>query len=77
MQLVRHLSDLPFGELAQGSVVTIGSYDGLPNAWGELMSAPAIADGKPTMPCWEEYVAGPESTEDPSTWRTLLVQPIA
>ena len=55
----------------------IGSYDGLPDAWGELMSAPAVADGTPTMPCWEEYVAGPESTQDPSTWRTLLVQPVA
>lgn len=29
MQLVRHLSDLPFDRLADGSVVTIGSYDGL------------------------------------------------
>ena len=29
MRLVRHLSDLPYAELAQGSVVTIGSYDGL------------------------------------------------
>ena len=29
MQLVRHLSDLPYDQLAAGSVVTIGSYDGL------------------------------------------------
>lgn len=29
MQLVRHLSDLPYPGLARGSVVTIGSYDGL------------------------------------------------
>lgn len=29
MRLVRHLSDLPHGQLAGGSVVTIGSYDGL------------------------------------------------
>lgn len=29
MQLVRHLDDLPFETLAQGSVVTIGAYDGL------------------------------------------------
>lgn len=29
MQLVRHLADLPYPGLAQGSVVTIGSYDGL------------------------------------------------
>lgn len=29
MQLVRHLSDLPYRNLVKGSVVTIGSYDGL------------------------------------------------
>jgi len=29
MRLVRHLSDLPFKDLADGSVVTIGSFDGL------------------------------------------------
>ncbi len=29
MLLVRHLSDLPFDKLAHGSVVTIGSFDGL------------------------------------------------
>lgn len=29
MRLVRHLVDLPYRELARGSVVTIGAYDGL------------------------------------------------
>lgn len=29
MRLVRHLDDLPHGELRKGSVVTIGAYDGL------------------------------------------------
>ena len=29
MRLVRHLSDLPHDQLSDGSVVTIGSYDGL------------------------------------------------
>jgi len=29
MQLVRHLVDLPFSRLGNGSVVTIGAYDGL------------------------------------------------
>jgi riboflavin kinase/FMN adenylyltransferase len=29
MRLVRHLSDMPFDQLANGSVVTIGAYDGL------------------------------------------------
>ena len=29
MRLVRHLADLPFADLAKGSVVTIGSFDGV------------------------------------------------
>ena len=29
MRLVRHIGDLPYAELARGSVVTIGAYDGL------------------------------------------------
>ena len=29
MRLVRHLQDLPFQDLAEGSVITIGAYDGL------------------------------------------------
>lgn len=29
MRLVRHLQDLPFDDLARGSVMTIGAYDGL------------------------------------------------
>lgn len=29
MRLVRHTADLPFDQLSQGSVVTIGAYDGL------------------------------------------------
>jgi riboflavin kinase/FMN adenylyltransferase len=29
MRLIRHLSDLPYDQLTDGSVVTIGSYDGL------------------------------------------------
>ena len=29
MRLVRHLRDIPFGDLEPGSVVTIGAYDGL------------------------------------------------
>ena len=29
MRLVRHISDMPYDDLARGSVVTIGAYDGL------------------------------------------------
>ena len=55
----------------------IGPYDGLPEAWSDLMASPNIAAGTPTMPCWEEYVTGPESGSGPADWRTTLVQPLA
>lgn len=38
MRLVRHLTDLPFGDLANGSVVTIGAYDGLHPGHEHLLS---------------------------------------
>ena len=64
---------------AESAVVgeSIGPYDGLPEAWSDLMATPNIAAGTPTMPCWEEYVTGPESGSGPADWRTTLVQPLA
>ena len=52
MQLVRHLSDLPYRELEQGSVVTIGSYDGLHPGHCHLLDrviAEAKARGVPSI----------------------------
>lgn len=46
MQLVRYLSDLPFKALAQGSVVTIGSYDGLHPGHRQLLDR--VIDGAAT-----------------------------
>ena len=38
MRLVRHTNDLPFGRLQNGSVVTIGAYDGLHLGHEQLLS---------------------------------------
>ena len=65
------------GTLSPGGAYTAihrGSYDGLPDAWDEMKSR--IGGAETAMPCWEEYVVGPETTEDPEQWETRLVQPM-
>lgn len=53
-----------------------GDYAGLGAAWGEF-SAWIAAQGHKTAPdFWECYVAGPESSPDPATWRTELNRPL-
>jgi effector-binding domain-containing protein len=53
-----------------------GPYDGLHAAWcefGDWIKAQGLA---PVQGLWECYVFGPESSPDPTTWRTDLYQPL-
>lgn len=52
MRLVRHIRDMPFAELADGSVVTIGAYDGLHLGHEQLLArvrAAAADRGLPSV----------------------------
>jgi effector-binding domain-containing protein len=54
-----------------------GPYEGLGAAWTEFDTW-IRAEGHTTAPdLWECYVAGPESSPDPATWRTELNRPLA
>ena len=53
-----------------------GAYEGLGAAWGEFMAWIAAEEHTPGPDLWECYVAGPESSPDPSTWRTELNRPL-
>ena len=50
MRLVRHIEDLPFGELAGGSVVTIGAYDGLHCGHTQLLERVRVAARESGLP---------------------------
>lgn len=53
-----------------------GGYEGLPDAWGELMAWIATQGLAPAPDLWEIYTAGPESSPDPAEWRTELNRPL-
>jgi riboflavin kinase/FMN adenylyltransferase len=50
MRLVRHLGDLPHADLAGGSAVTIGSYDGLHPGHRQLLERLLAAAGERSVP---------------------------
>jgi effector-binding domain-containing protein len=53
-----------------------GGYEGLAVAWGEL-GRWISSQGLPAAPdLWEVYLSGPESSNDPASWRTELNQPL-
>ncbi len=67
------------GQLSAATVAQTtyhGSYEGLSAAWGEF-EAWIKANGHTAAPdLWERYLIGPESSPDPSTWRTELNRPL-
>ena len=67
------------GELPATTVartVYQGPYEGLGAAWGEFC-AWIGANGHVAEPgLWEFYAKGPESTPDPTQWRTELNRPL-
>lgn len=64
----------PSGTVAR--VVLQGSYEWLFGAWAELDDWIAAEGHTPAPDRWECYVRGPESSPDPSTWRTELNRPL-
>ena len=67
-------SVIPAARVAQ--TVYQGGYEGLASAWGEFEGWIA-ANGHTSAPdLWERYVAGPESSPDPATWRTEFNRPL-
>ncbi len=53
-----------------------GTYEGLPEAWGEFDEWIAVNGHTPADDLYEQYVLGPESSEDPADWRTELTRPL-
>jgi effector-binding domain-containing protein len=53
-----------------------GPYEGLGAAWGEFCQWMTDQGHESAGDFWECYVAGPESSPDPSNWRTELNRPL-
>lgn len=53
-----------------------GGYEGLSAAWAELDAWVASKGYKAGPDLWDVYLVGPESSRDPSTWRTELNRPL-
>ncbi|WIM69921.1 GyrI-like domain-containing protein [Corynebacterium suedekumii] len=53
-----------------------GGYDGLPQAWQELVDHAHAQGEELSAPCWEEYVTMPTPEADPADMVTDLYQPL-
>jgi effector-binding domain-containing protein len=54
-----------------------GPYEGLGGAWGEFNAWIAANGHDPRPDLYEVYMAGPESSPNPASWRTELNRPLA
>jgi effector-binding domain-containing protein len=66
---------LPAARVVQ--TVYHGPYEGLGDAWGELLKWIKDEGLSPAQDLWEVYTVGPESGPDPAAWRTELNKPLA
>ena len=53
-----------------------GSYEGLGTAWGQFMTWIDANEHTSAGDFFECYAAGPETSADPSEWRTELLRPL-
>lgn len=58
-----------------------GPYEGLAEAWGEFCEWLETSENLPqdhttAQDLWERYLTGPESSDDPTSWRTELNRPL-
>lgn len=66
--------ELPGTKLAR--TIYRGPYEGLSDAWGEFDEWIRANGYGPASWLWESYIAGPESSSDPSQWQTQLNRPL-
>jgi len=69
------MSKLPATKVAR--TIYKGGYEGLGAAWGEFCAWVEAEGLDAEESLWECYLAGPESSPDPTTWRTELNRPLA
>jgi effector-binding domain-containing protein len=66
--------ELPSAKVAR--TVYSGPYEGLPAAWGEFTEWIKADGHNQGDDLWELYSVGPQSTPDPTGWRTELNRPL-
>lgn len=53
-----------------------GSYEGLSDAWMGLWKYVEDNGVQAGMPCWDSYIVGPTTEQNPSNWVTELYVPL-